>query len=62
MANVDDVHNLLRAVNETTLKRMEEQQLTTQRMLDIVNREIHGIQDKLGITPGSLGPEPPPSP
>jgi hypothetical protein len=75
MASVDDVHNLLNAVNTVTLKRMEEKTdainaVTLKRMETREERiesmlfetleQLKPIQDKLGIPrPGGPGGPPP---
>jgi hypothetical protein len=76
LASTDDVFNLLKAVNEVTLKRMEDKAdainaVTLKRMEDKQNRifdahmvihdRLNHIEDKLGID-RPKGPPPPPPP
>jgi hypothetical protein len=53
VASVDDVNNLLNAVNSVTLKRMEDKADANQRrlteMLSAMVSEIRQVKDKLGI-------------
>jgi hypothetical protein len=52
MANVDEVHNLLRAVNEVTLKRMEEKEDRLRDILMAFAERLGHIEEKLGLPKG----------
>jgi hypothetical protein len=48
LATIDDVHELLRAVNEETLKRMEDKIDATHELLRAVNEEtLKRMEDKI---------------
>lgn len=53
MASIDDVHNLLNAVNATTLKRMEDKADANHKQvlsgINVLHDELQKIEEKSGI-------------